>query len=144
MQVTSWKLQIGVVKLFSPSFITNRSGQVHLEKQSSPTVATRASYKLPQLISMWDWAFWNIITEWLSPRSGCQLFWIIWRRWSRTYQRPTLPIPMVTKTESYFTVKGNDPRWGKCCIQTMLTRKRPKCQEQLELLRQSHYRSLPP
>ena len=39
---------------------------------------------------------------------------------------PPLPIPLVTKTESYFTVKGNDPRWGKCCIQTMLTRKKTK------------------
>ena len=26
------------------------------------------------------------VTEWLSPQSGCQLFWIIWRRWGRTYQ----------------------------------------------------------
>jgi len=37
-------------------------------------------------VDMWDGAFWNIIAEWLSPRSGCQLFWIIWRRWSRAYQ----------------------------------------------------------
>ena len=28
-----------------------------------------------------------IITEWLGPHSGCQLFWIKWRRWSRAYQR---------------------------------------------------------
>ena len=35
-----------------------------------------------------------------------------------------LPIPMVTKTEFYFMVKGNDPRWGKYRVQTMLTRKK--------------------
>ena len=29
-------------------------------------------------------------TEWLSPCSGHQLFWIIWRRWSRTYQLRTV------------------------------------------------------
>ena len=38
-------------------------------------------------------AFWNIITEWLRPRSGHQLFWIIWRMWCRTYQRPTATNP---------------------------------------------------
>ena len=36
---------------------------------------------------------------------------------------PPLPIPMVTKTE---LVKGNDPRWGKYHIRTMLTRKKTK------------------
>ena len=41
-------------------------------------------------VDMWDWAFWSIITEWLSPSRGCQLFWIIRRRRSRTYQCPTL------------------------------------------------------
>ena len=34
-----------------------------------------------------EWSrFWAWIAEWLSPWSGCQLFWIIWRRWSRSYQ----------------------------------------------------------
>ena len=28
------------------------------------------------------------ITEWLRPHSGCQLFWIIWRRWNRAFQWP--------------------------------------------------------
>ena len=41
--VTSLKLQIGVVKQCSLSFITSHSGQVHLEKQSSPKVAIRAT-----------------------------------------------------------------------------------------------------
>ena len=43
-------------------------------------------------IDMWDWAFWNIIAEWLRLRSGWMLFWMIWRRWSRAYQWfPTHP-----------------------------------------------------
>jgi len=42
---------------------------------------------------MRDWSFWIIIHKWLRPRSGCQLFRIIWRRWSRTYQRSHPPIP---------------------------------------------------
>ena len=41
-----------------------------------------------------DRAFWNIITEWLRPRSGRQLFWIIWRMWCRTYQRPATTHPI--------------------------------------------------
>ena len=42
-------------------------------------------------IDMWDWAFWNIITDWLRPRSSWMLFWIIWK-WSRAYQWfPTHP-----------------------------------------------------
>ena len=37
-----------------------------------------------------DRAFW-IITEWLWPRSGCKIFWIIWGMWCRTYQCPNPP-----------------------------------------------------
>ena len=43
-----------------------------------------------------DRAFWNIITEWLRPRSGRQLFWIIWRMWCQTYQRPSTAHPGKT------------------------------------------------
>ena len=48
------------------------------------------SYKIT--IDMWDWAFWNINTEWLRPQSGWMLFWVIWRRRNRLYFYLTTPI----------------------------------------------------
>ena len=64
---------------------------------------------------MWDWAFWNIITEWLRPRSGWMLFWIIWRRWSRAYQwlPPTLAynhwyaLLLLVIHDSYYTYRDS-------------------------------------
>jgi len=50
-------------------------------------------------VDMGDWAFWNIIHKWLRPRSGCQLFRIVWRRWSRTYQRSHPSSPVGTQVQ---------------------------------------------
>ena len=38
----------------------------------------------------------HISMYWLRPHSGCQLFWIIWRRVSRAYQHPTQTHPCST------------------------------------------------
>ena len=47
-------------------------------------------------VDMWNWAFWIMIHKWLRPRSSCQLFGIIWRRWSQTYHRSNPPFPEET------------------------------------------------
>ena len=58
-----------------------------------------------------DRAFWNIITEWLRPRSGRQLFWIIWRMWCRTYQRPTATHPVQNRACGSTAIIANNFRW---------------------------------
>ena len=70
---------------------------------------------------MWDWAFWNIITEWLRPQSDWMLFWVIWRRWSQAYQwfPPTTPLisnkihiihiyQRITRTFNNISFKNNN------------------------------------
>ena len=55
-----------------------------------------------------SWSLLNIaciITEWLSPRSGRQLFWIIWRRWGRTYQLWLRPKILVQTANCCFVLR---------------------------------------
>ena len=61
-----------------------------------------------------------------------------------TIKKYYMYIPMVTKTESYFIVKENDPRWGKYYIQTVLTRKKTSVRSNWSFLRQCSYRCATP
>ena len=80
--------------------ITTSVFQKFYYKPTGDTVlAQQFCQQLPKLLSplelqnhidVWNWAFWSIITEWLRPWSGCQLFWIIWRMRSWACQRPIL------------------------------------------------------
>ena len=62
-------------------------------------------------VDMWEWAFWNIIHKWLRLRSDCKLFGIVWRRWSRAYQRPTHPPLAVIATELQTNKKAEVWAW---------------------------------
>ena len=42
-------------------------------------------------LDMWDEAFWNIITEWLRPQSGCMLSWLYEEGEVKHINSPTLP-----------------------------------------------------
>ncbi len=67
---------------------------------SFPSTRTDSESQLPYLHC-------SIITEWLSPRSGWQLFWIIRSRQSRTYQLSQLIVLASNpNSDCFFVDKG--------------------------------------